>query len=308
VVFSYVYWDDVHRSCISWRRFAMLRFARMYPLHFATLIIAGGLAWVFHTLTGRFPIYVNNGAEAFTANLLMLQAGVLGYSFNGPAWSLSIEAILYCIFFLVARRNLQAFAIGAMLLLGVGIIQCPLKDWSVDTLLFARGLFGFGLGMAVYRAAKQPRRVCLLLIGFAAFIFVARRSWMYGGDPRLRYLAAAAFGASFFLIIIRVPAFQRMLEIRPLLMLGDLSLPIYLVHIPVQMLVLLIVHELGMDIPFSAWWFWLAYSGAVVAVAATVHHFYELPARRYLRSIFVDAHGAVMQGAPRPSSALGNSR
>ncbi|HTN41414.1 MAG TPA: acyltransferase, partial [Asticcacaulis sp.] len=83
--------------------FFVARFARLYPLYVVTLIVVAGLQIVYRSQYGDDFIYNEATPANFALNLLMVQQW-LPYavqSFNGPAWSISVEVFLYALFFLI---------------------------------------------------------------------------------------------------------------------------------------------------------------------------------------------------------------
>ena len=100
-VFFWLYANRVHRRKISSARFALLRLSRLYPLHLVTLLtVAAGQYWFVHTQGGAF-VYHHNDPRHFVMNLFLASSCGLekGFSFNGPAWTISVEAVLYAVFF-----------------------------------------------------------------------------------------------------------------------------------------------------------------------------------------------------------------
>ncbi len=90
-IFAHVY---LGRGLLSSPReladFAVARFARLYPLHLVMLLVTALLFW------GK----ADNTPLAFLAHLTMLQALVqpVAQTFDGPTWSLSVEAACYLLF------------------------------------------------------------------------------------------------------------------------------------------------------------------------------------------------------------------
>jgi peptidoglycan/LPS O-acetylase OafA/YrhL len=123
-IFCHVYAESIRSRRVTAWKFFVHRFSRLYPLHFATLCVTGVLVYAFRHQTGRFPVYQYNGLQDFVLNVLFLQSGVLdrGMSFNGPSWSLSIEALLYFCFFVWACRSGRLRWIAAILLAAVAML------------------------------------------------------------------------------------------------------------------------------------------------------------------------------------------
>ena len=157
--------------------FLKARFARIYPLHFITLMVCVGCAGITYLIgKGEYLGVVDkaiNDFSALPAQLLLLNSAHLDtvFKWNIPSWSISAEWIAYLIFpFLVKPfskfNKVQTFlAIFFITLLYAGLVFwiSPNKyilfpfltagrdldltyDWG-----FLRGILGFTLGMCVYR-------------------------------------------------------------------------------------------------------------------------------------------------------------
>lgn len=98
--------------------FAVRRLARLYPLHFATLVIVAALQLVAADWHGTPLIYPHADAWHFVLNLAFVPAWGLeqGPSFNGPVWSVSVELLIYAVFWVFARRLFRYGAAGPLLL------------------------------------------------------------------------------------------------------------------------------------------------------------------------------------------------
>ena len=90
-VLSHAYLAPQRRSAFARNLFA--RFARMAPLHYATMILVGAIQVWFVAREGMPFVYQFNDGWNFVLNVLFLQQSGLqtGYSFNGPSWSISVE-------------------------------------------------------------------------------------------------------------------------------------------------------------------------------------------------------------------------
>lgn len=99
-VFAYVYLEQ--QKDISGKNFFVNRFARLYPLHFATLLIVTLLQIISYKLTGNFQIYTFNELYHFLLHLFFISGWgfQIGNSFNEPIWSVSVELIIYILFFI----------------------------------------------------------------------------------------------------------------------------------------------------------------------------------------------------------------
>ena len=98
-VFAHVYLYQSRK--ISSKEFFINRLARLYPLHFVTLILVSILQIFSLKINGTYEIYKTNDLYHFFLNLFFVHGwGIAnGWSFNAPTWSVSIELIIYAIFF-----------------------------------------------------------------------------------------------------------------------------------------------------------------------------------------------------------------
>ena len=97
-VFAHVYLLSKEKS--SFKDFFINRFARLYPLHFATLILVTFLQFVNLVNFDTFQVIQFNDLYHFVLQIFFISAWGLenGYSFNGPIWSVSIEIAIYLFF------------------------------------------------------------------------------------------------------------------------------------------------------------------------------------------------------------------
>ena len=97
-VFAHVYLGKDKN--VNGKQFFINRFARLYPLHFATLLIVALAQIINHKLFGNFQIYEFNDLYHFFLQVFFISAWGFekGYSFNAPIWSVSIELIIYMLF------------------------------------------------------------------------------------------------------------------------------------------------------------------------------------------------------------------
>ena len=294
MVFQHVYAEKISRG-LPGGRFFLLRFSRLYPAHFATLIAAAALVWSYQARFGRLPNFLtpHNDAYHFGLNLLFLQDGFFnrGASFNGAAWSLSIEAFLYACFYWAARLRAGTGWYAALLLIGVILWASGLNFTFLVNQNIARGVVGFFLGVLVARLTRRQAAARWLMAlfpplagAFAILAFHLPLSQEYAG--RLSYPVVWLIFGSLLIALQAWPALRRPLESRPLIWLGDLSLSVYLVHGPVGMAILYGFYAADASIPFGSPLFLAAYAALVLGVAALLHVAFELPARRWLRQRF----------------------
>lgn len=91
-IFFWKYRDAILNNKVSFIDFSILRLSRLYPLHFATLIIVALLQALYFAKLGYFFIYKNYDVMQFILQLFLatnwFDKGL--QSFNGPIWSISL--------------------------------------------------------------------------------------------------------------------------------------------------------------------------------------------------------------------------
>lgn len=317
-VFFWLYADAIGQRTVSARRFFDLRFSRLYPLHFATLLGVGGGQALYFAANGEYFVYGFNDAYHFVLNLFFVPAVGWegGWSFNGPLWSVSAEAVVYALFFVVclmARGSVALLWLAAVAgaLGGFGLVEY--EPWS-------RGIGSFFVGGGVYLvfAWIAPRRaargiaiavgVLALLLWGATLVVVHPATRI---DPSLQPLLAwfpvlvlfpcTVLAAALFESCVRNPLAR-------VAFLGDASYGVYLCHFPLALASMLIVQRLDLtrDV-FLSPWLLAAYIPGLVALALASHRWFEMPMQRRIREAWsASAQAATtIRGLPVRTLALG---
>lgn len=99
-VFTALFSRKIHDGKLSAFQFATDRFSRLYPLHLLSLLLVSLLVWGCRSWMGYDGIYRINDWHHFFLNLFFVPSILpnKGLSFNGPAWSVSLELLAYVVF------------------------------------------------------------------------------------------------------------------------------------------------------------------------------------------------------------------
>ncbi|WP_162241804.1 acyltransferase [Pseudorhodoferax sp. Leaf267] len=224
--------------------FLQARLARIYPLHLATLLAALALVLWLPGFGPRYPTYF--GAGSFVLNLLLVQNwGFIGSSWNMVSWSISAEWFMYLLFplMLLARQALWPASERRAAALVFVLIACTLglhhavilaRGWSDYGGMSASGMvrvfFEFVLGFLVYhvrdRLHPRPGGLVFEVYGLALWAavllaFLDRRYW-FVFVPAVAMLIAT-LGSNRGIT-------ARLLGLRPMVYLGEISFSLYMWH------------------------------------------------------------------------------
>ncbi len=309
-VFFWLYGEAIRERRMGPARFALLRFSRLYPLHFATLVIVAVLQTIFFRATGKFFIFDANDWQHFIPNLFLTQQWLpptIEQSFNGPAWSVSIEALLYCVFFLFCRLGLKA----PWWRIAIPVAAIFLLPWNE---FIARGLMGFFLGGLALQATEAIKAhgharamamavtwsaVLMWGLVFASFYVAAfgdAASWLaahaplgiahWGGDDIYEFFLCGFIFVVSPLTIMALALDEQVLGGRyaGLSFLGDISYSTYMIHFPMQLGLALVALRLGwVPKAFQSVGVLAAFYVVLIALGLASYHFFERPLQNLIR-------------------------
>jgi len=280
-VFAQVYYG---RSAGA-RNFIANRFARLYPLHILTLLVVTALqAMALHHF-GYTMLYGHYTVPHFIEQLFMASDWLResgGYSFNGPVWSVSVEIVVYALFW-ISRGWVARLGLTVVLAMVLGFYAAN-QQWGDISRIFACAFYFFA-GCAFNLARHWSDGAVRAVAGGAALVgLVGLSGFATEGEWGLRYLAIPGLGGAIFLLLAgwedRAPAPLR----RACEWLGENTYGIYLWHVPLQLVLLLILMP-GIDPAEIAqnWWFLAGFLLLAIAMARVSFVVFERPARDALR-------------------------
>lgn len=215
-------------------RFLALRAGRVLPLHYAVLAVMLVLQLA---LFGPVLHERHNWGE-FWRSLFLLDAfrPHTGNWFSPVSWTLAVEMVLYLLAAALFGRGW--LGIAATVLLAGAAALCLWTDTNPPVFgsLLQRGVLGFGLGVGAYALhrrfrAFEPGRAVLTVAEIAMLaVIVATLVWV--PVSRVSVLAVDVVFFPAVLIFARDGGLvSRVLQARPLEVLGRLSFAIYMTHL-----------------------------------------------------------------------------
>lgn len=309
-IFFWLYAEQIASGSVGAWKFFALRFSRLYPLHLITLLLVALLQYRFFSVNGDYFVVPFNDAYHFVLNLFMASSWGLerGESFNGPVWSVSVEVMMYGLFFaLCAVFRLRLMAIVGMVVLGMVMFTfAP---------MLARGVFSFFLGGLVFRFYRHlvtlglVHKALRLVVPVTVLLWLAtitevRLAWFW---PTVENLLAAVLPAKlhglipqvshaamrFFPIALLFPLTILTLALaetrrghlgRRLAMVGNLSYSSYLLHFPLQIVVFSLASTWGLGqaffyTPFALLMFFVL----LIPLCVLSYRYVELPCQQLFR-------------------------
>ena len=278
--------------------FVIKRLGRVWPLHAVMLAAFVGLElcrlW-FH-FDAATPFARDRSVEALVTNLLLIQSfNIHPYlTWNGPAWSISVEMGAYVVFAAIMVLAPRRFtAISLLLIVAGALIVLTQSTRFMNTTYnfgFPRAVYGFFLGCLVHRIwlMKPPtfapvvagwlQLICLVVVG--AYVSYAQGPWTVA--------APLFFAVSIWIFAEERGLVSRILSVRPMLALGHWSYSIYMIHMFVITIMLILARKLrimpdGRRIDFGSPWlndlFALAVIGLIIGLSVLTYRLVEIPGR-----------------------------
>lgn len=241
---------------LSIRDFWLRRFSRLYPLHFATLLLMASLQAISMAVFGAWQVYGNNDLPHFALHLLFASNWfTMESSFNGPIWSVSIEEVIYLAFLLYLKHwglSLKAIALA----FGFFVIE----RLTHNPVALCGALFFAGVAIAIL--PKPPLGLVLLgLAGvIAALAFVPSSGLaIYAGTPLVLWLF--------------IGLDNRFQLPRHFHWIGLSTYSIYLLHMPVLVAIRMTIGIVPLPV----------FIAIVLAVAVPTFYWFERPMQRWIR-------------------------
>ncbi|MBI3802172.1 MAG: acyltransferase [Nitrospirae bacterium] len=292
-IFFWLYSERVAARDISGRNFALLRFSRLYPLHLLALgVVLVGQSVIYHR-TGQFFVYPFNDVYHFILNLLFASSWGFerGFSFNAPTSSVSIEILIYALFFILCLKGgARPWMLAPLVLAGLILLRFQP--------LLGRGLFSFFLGGLVFYTYAAMVKAGWVERWVGPFAWVMIAGWVvallegrFDLIPLGRKSAALAItGVLFPMTILALALIETKRghlgeRLSPL---GDISYSLYLLHFPLQLTFMIAIGSIG----WSPSFFYtktsmLVFFTILIGLCTLSYRFLERPAQRILRDKFM---------------------
>jgi peptidoglycan/LPS O-acetylase OafA/YrhL len=309
-IFFQKYQRPISERAISLKKYCILRFSRIYPLHWLTLLVTA-MFYLFRSLNGLSHFPVNSDYEynipLFFLNIPLMQYGWVysaHKSFNGNAWTLSIEIMMYLIFFILVfySRSVKRTMLGCIALVCAGVLLGVLKQVGFDfpILGVCQGMIGFFSGCItahIYNYCAKNKKmnyfvtaVCICMIFISVFLSLAPKyisffSMLLAYSDMGYWVMIYTFllFPPLIFTILQFKFLTRVFSVKPLRYLGETSYSIYLIHFPAALVIATLTEYFNVKINYSAKTFFFAYMALVLLLSHLSHFKFEMPIQTWIR-------------------------
>jgi peptidoglycan/LPS O-acetylase OafA/YrhL len=302
----------------NFKKFAIARFARVYPLHIFSMFLTTFFLFLLYQWGAQVTplLDAENSVFSLVTNMFLLHSMNVHewFTFTHASWSISVEWWMYMVFPFLVAPFLRLSKPGRLLVVGlciigylvIGFVLVPLVTVP-DSLSFLRGdgaaafkldvsyqfgffrcLFGFVIGMMVYLAWKDNWAKKLFSSGYTVLILLA------GLFTCMHFAVLDVISVLFFPFILLAAAYGNrymdlILGTKPLQKLGDWSFSIYLIHQPFLYQATALMQnpqktgfELSNVSLGTSWLICIGFIVFLLFVSYLSYRFIELPSRNYI--------------------------
>ncbi|MDM4769737.1 acyltransferase [Solimonas sp. SE-A11] len=291
-IMAHVYGESIRCGAFDWWDYLRKRLARVYPMHVVTVLALVCLWGLFQLLGMKNWSPEKYDFSALPAHLLLIHSwGILEtHAWNIPSWSISAEFAAYLLFpalFLAATRfrGLFGLALALLLLMACWVIALRISGYELTKFQ----LFGV------------PR----ILPEFFLGIVLRHLNWKVPGRLLIPLIVAVLLSAQFspsdfptVLLLAAIVCVGAQLSAPPwLVLLGDASYSLYMVHAIVQTVYFNALQVVGFraENPWVSTTLMLGAVALSIIVSIWAYKHIEIPARDWLtrrRSNHVATHSS----------------
>lgn len=255
--------------------FVVARFARLFPTYWACMLLTM-VAVSFLGLPNREVSWAT-----WLLNLTMLNGYALIPYVDGVYWSLRVELSFYIIAFFtyfILRKKCMTLILFTWLLMHVIYEYAP----NLSSSIYFQGAVHIGaikysdlfiagiVYLKVFRKEAKLIHITLLLLSLAFRISISS-----AGES----LAILSFNAIFLLIAFNI---ARPLRIKPLIWLGSISYPLYLIHQNIGFAIMRHLYTHGVPT-----WVGIILTTVIAVITSwLIHRAVEEPSRRWIRDAY----------------------
>jgi peptidoglycan/LPS O-acetylase OafA/YrhL len=286
-IFFWKYKKILIDRSIDAKKFFVLRFSRLYPLHILTLLFVSLLQYLYHLKTGSYFTYQLYDFYHFFQHIFIASNWLSSeFSFNGPIWSVSCEVLVYVFFYIYISRYRSDIKTTFFIFLICSLLTLFHFDHNVTNCLkyFLLGGLSFEfatLKMMPKNRARFNRNLILSILSLMTLLLLTYKLNIFR-FKHYTFVLLILLPATLYFAPIKIEIDKRVVSF--INGLGNLTYSSYLTHFPIQLLIVNWFAYHQTRIPFYEPWFLVLYIFTVFIVSFFTFHFFEMPTQKYLRS------------------------
>ncbi|MCY1285260.1 Acyltransferase family protein [compost metagenome] len=293
-VFFWLFSDAISNGSMSARRFFVDRFSRLYPLHIVSFAAVGAMQFYYISSHPDFFVYQANDAFHALLNIFMITAWGFekGWSFNAPTWSVSIEVMLYSIFFIMFKVGKLKYVLTSIAIIAGYFIFPENHKIGIGIFAFFCGGLAYLLTRTVTgRIDARAAATIATIVSVTAWIAIWKQS-----NLNMHLLTGIAFPSSVALLALLDRQLQPVLS--KVSAIGDMSYSSYLLHFPLQMIFAMVIDSAGLPrTVFYNWWMLALFLAVLIPLCLASHRLFEVPAQRAIRKAYSNRQAAALSRA-----------
>lgn len=263
---------------VTLKKFAVRRFARLYPLHFLTLIFVVILNAACVSLTGN-RLLPSNDFHNFLRQIVMSSGWGVNptYTFNFPIWSVSVELVSYAAFFVYLRYSNRSAKLAAIIFILASVAALVVNSLLITCV----ALFFMGVTMAKVNSHISLSASSLALVSALPIsVCVAYSPWSRHLIIVMTYIMIPAILLSILALDLHMPPVPSKFY-----WIGECTYAVYLIHIPVLYGAYLAMTAVGYQpaVLAASCWTLLIYISFVILSSVFIYSKFEKPVEKKLR-------------------------
>ncbi|WP_435316976.1 acyltransferase family protein [Klebsiella variicola] len=283
-IFYWLYSGNIKNKKESARNFFIKRFSRLYPLYLLTFLVVAFLQHVYHKTNNSYFVYQFNDFYHAFLNIFMASGWGFesGWSFNAPVWSVSIEALLYALFFITCKTRISG-KITIPLFIAIGLLTFP-HNYKLGI-----GIFSFYCGAATFFLSKSISSKLHLLPATMISTSLLCISWIIIiCQTKNNAFITTGFGfTSLILFLTTIDKFEKChMFFKKIGWVGDISYSSYLIHFPLQITFALTAQKIGLsrDIFYTDGVF-ITFMSSLLSLSFISYFYFETKSQRAIRKL-----------------------
>jgi peptidoglycan/LPS O-acetylase OafA/YrhL len=288
-IFFFRYFVGLTTRKTGFREFFVNRLSRLYPLHALTLIVVVMLQSVYRTQNGYDFVYHFNDLKHFVLNIFFASDWWRenNASFNGPIWSVSVEMIVYIVFFVVVSRLKLGWAYLLSLLLALAAGLAGWHDFSECLLYF---FVGGAIAICRFFPSEISRREAIQrfahqLLGIFLAVLTVVFSLVRPGIYAFDILICMVVSCVVYIFVSCNHWFAPLSRAGNFL--GNLTYSSYLIHFPLQLALVVAMSAAGLRVEYTNPMLLSTFLTTTLLLSAIAYRYFEVPAQKLIRARFL---------------------